>query len=232
MMKGNKIMKGKLYNNITLIDSYNYMMTGLAEMPKMFDFEELAKGYFPHKFNLPQFQNYKGPIPAMEYYFEYEEKKEGIRNKFIAWHAKQVADRVVYDFKEEMRKYCHSDVDILRRGFQKFREMFIGLESADGTLQLGQDPLHYMTIAALVYDGVFRRSYLKPETIKYVTRPSRQSNSADSILWMGWLMSEQGIFIQHAENHGERSVELLKEDGSSYLKKVDENTGILSHSRL
>ena len=146
MMKGNKIMKGKLYNNITLIDSYNYMMTGLAEMSKMFDFEELAKGYFPHKFNLPQFQNYKG-IPAKEYYFVYEEKKKGIRNKFIAWHAKQVAERVVYDFKEEMRKYCHSDVDILRRGFQKFREMFIGLESVDGTLHLGQDPLHYMTIS-------------------------------------------------------------------------------------
>ena len=99
--------------------------------------------------------------------------------------------------------------------------MFINLESADGTLCLGQDPLHYMTIAALAYDGVFRRSYLKPETIKYCTRPSRQSYSADSILWMGWLMSEQGIFIQHAENHGERRVELTKEDGTTYLKKVD-----------
>ena len=28
IMKGNKIFKGKLYNNITLIDSYNYSMTG------------------------------------------------------------------------------------------------------------------------------------------------------------------------------------------------------------
>ena len=62
---------------------------------------------------------------------------------------------MVYDFKEELRKYCHSDIDILRRGFQKFREMFIGLESADGTLHLGQDLLYYMTIAALAYDSVF-----------------------------------------------------------------------------
>ena len=37
---------------------------------------------------------------------------------------------------------------------------------------------------------------------------------------MGWLMSEQEIFIQHAKNHGERSVELMKEDASTYLKKV------------
>ena len=46
IMKGNKIMKGKLYNDITLVDSFNYIMSGLAEMPKMFAFKELAKGIF------------------------------------------------------------------------------------------------------------------------------------------------------------------------------------------
>ena len=40
IMKGDRIMKGKLYNDITLIDSFNYMMTGLSEIPKMFAFEE------------------------------------------------------------------------------------------------------------------------------------------------------------------------------------------------
>ena len=34
-------------------------------------------------------------------------------------------------------------------------------------------------------------------------------------------MKEEVIFIEHAENHGERKVELTKEDGLSYLKKVD-----------
>ena len=34
IMKGNNIIKGKLYNNVTL--------DGLAEMPKMFGFEEFA----------------------------------------------------------------------------------------------------------------------------------------------------------------------------------------------
>ena len=56
---------------------------------------------------------------------------------------------MVYDFKTEMTKYCQLDVDILRHIFQKFREMFITLKNAEGTKQLGQDPLHYMTIAAL-----------------------------------------------------------------------------------
>ena len=59
-------MKGKLYTDITLVDSFKYMMNGLAEMPKMFAFEELAKGYFPNKFNIRQLQNFVGPIPAVE----------------------------------------------------------------------------------------------------------------------------------------------------------------------
>ena len=34
-------------------------------------------------------------------------------------------------------------------------------------------------------------------------------------------MKEEDIFIEHAENHGERKLELTKADGLSYLKKVD-----------
>ena len=34
-------------------------------------------------------------------------------------------------------------------------------------------------------------------------------------------MQEHNMFIQHAENHGERTLELRKEDGTTYLKKVD-----------
>ena len=94
----------------------------------MFDFEELAKG--------SHFQNYIGPIPAVEYFSKYEEKEEGIRTKLLAWHTQQVAERVVYNLREEMQKYSHSDVDILQCGFQKFRERFITLQSADGKRDL------------------------------------------------------------------------------------------------
>ena len=38
---------------------------------------------------------------------------------------------------------------------------------------------------------------------------------------MSHVMKEEDIFIEHAENHGERKIELTKEDGFSYLKKVD-----------
>jgi hypothetical protein len=36
IMRGNKIIKGYLFNNITLIDSYNYLSTSLSAFPKMF----------------------------------------------------------------------------------------------------------------------------------------------------------------------------------------------------
>jgi hypothetical protein len=69
-----------------------------------------------------------------------------------------------------MKKYCHSDVDILRRGLQEFRQLFINMTDVHTGKELGTDPLLYMTIAALAYDGVYRRHYLLPDTIKYVGR--------------------------------------------------------------
>jgi hypothetical protein len=41
-----------------------------------------------------------------------------------------------------------------------------------------------MTIAALAYDGVYRKHYLQPDTIKYVGRPKRGNYSAISIEWL------------------------------------------------
>ena len=73
---------------------------------------------------------------------------------------------MVYNFNTEMTKFCNLDVDFLRRSFQKFREMFITLKNAEGMKQLRQAPLHYMTIAALAYDGIIRGSYLPLETLK------------------------------------------------------------------
>ena len=78
-----------------------------------------------------------------------------------------------------------------------------------------------MTIAALAYDGISRRSYLRAQTIKYVEWPPWSNYSADSVLWMSYVMARDNIFIQHAENHGERRIELTRANGLPYLKKVD-----------
>ena len=220
VMRGNKIIKGYLFNDITLIDSFNYLSQGLSTFPKMFDLEELSKGYFPHFFNITPFQNYKGPIPDKEWY-GYREMKPAQQRAFILWHDQQVAQKVEFDFQAEMRKYCHSDVDILRRGMQEFRRLFIEMKDVNTEKELGTDPLLYMTIAALAYDGVYRRHYLLPDTIKYVGRPKRGNYSAVSIEWMEYVMTKRNVFIQHAENNEEYEAMLYKPSGEAYLKKVD-----------
>jgi G:T-mismatch repair DNA endonuclease (very short patch repair protein) len=220
VMNGNKIIRGHFFNKISLIDSYNYLCNGLAEFPKMFELQELHKGYFPHLFNIPQFQDYVGVIPDVEWYGANEMKPEK-REKFLQWHAVQVSSKVEFNLKEELRAYCHSDVDILRRGFEKFRQMFITLTDLDGNL-IGGDPLSYFTIVSLAFDGIYRRHYMEPGSIRYLPRPKKSNYSASSLVWLEAVMKQEGVFIQHAENGGEHLVELVREDnGERFLKEVD-----------
>ena len=220
IMRGQKIIKGYLFNDITLIDSYNYISAPLSTMPKMFGFQELNKGYFPHYFNLEPFQNYEGPLPAKEWY-GYNEMKPKAQKDFLIWYEQQVRDEVVFNFQKEMDKYCVTDVDILRRGMQEFRRLFIEMKDPNTDKSLGSDPLNYMTIASLAYDGVYRRHYLQNNTIKYVGRPKRGNYSAVSIEWMEHEMATKNIFIQHSENNEEYEALLSKPSGEQYLKKVD-----------
>jgi len=152
------------------------------------------------------------------------------QEKFLVWYEKQIADKTVFNFREEMHKYCLTDVDILRRGMQKFREDFMTLKDIHGEKDLGVDPLNFMTIASLAYDGVYRRCYLQENTVKYVARPKRGNYSAVSIEWMEHLMMSNNIFIQHSENNEEYKVTLAKPSGDLYKKKVvgyDRNTNMV-----
>lgn len=220
IMRGQKIIKGYLFNDITLIDSYNYISAPLSTMPKMFGFQELNKGYFPHFFNLEPFQNYVGPIPSKEWY-GYNEKKPKDQTAFLKWYNQQVKDEVVFDFQKEMDKYCVTDVDILRRGMEELRRLFMEMKDINTDKPLGSDPLNYMTIASLAYDGVYRKHYLLENTIKYVGRPKRGNYSVVSIEWMEHVMASKNRFIQHSENGEEHEVLLSKPSGEQYLKKVD-----------
>ena len=46
---------------IKFIDSLNFIPMRLADFPKTFGIDELAKGYFPHLFNKKENENYVGP---------------------------------------------------------------------------------------------------------------------------------------------------------------------------
>ena len=108
--------------NIKFIDSLNFIPMSLSKFPKTFGMTELCKGYFPHLFNKEENQDYVGPIPPTPYYSPNGMKPE-TREAFLAWHKKQVEDDYVFHFKNEIVKYCRSDVDILRKCCMEFREM-------------------------------------------------------------------------------------------------------------
>ena len=55
-------------DNIYLIHSMSFFQMLLAAFPKTFRLTELKKGYFPHKFNIPEHQDYVGEVTALDYY--------------------------------------------------------------------------------------------------------------------------------------------------------------------
>ena len=198
LLKGQKITSATLIYNIRLVDSYSYVSKPLSALPAIFGVEDLAKGDFPHMFNQPKFQNYRGPIPALEWY-DPETKSTKKRQELIEWHSEQVANKVIFDFNEEMRRYCHMDVTVLRVCMQKFRSMFQNLKTLDGQ-DIGCDPFQYITIAAVAFDGIYRRHFLEEKKIMVVPRPGNDMHSNMQIAWLNEVMRTQNIILNHALN--------------------------------
>ncbi len=109
--------------NIRFIDSLNFVPMALANFPKTFGLDELRKGYFPHLFNKKENQNYIGPIPCEPYYTPNSMSSKN-RKAFQEWYKEQKDSDYVFDFAKEIKAYCTSDVDILRRSCMEFRELF------------------------------------------------------------------------------------------------------------
>ena len=79
------------------------------------------------------------------------------RTLFLKWYEQYQHDR--FDFQKEKIKYCLSDVNILRRGCLKFRDIFMKMTSWDD--REGFDNFkRYITIAS-VCNLVFRSLFLE-----------------------------------------------------------------------
>ena len=129
------------------------LATLLKDFPKTFGLTETAKGYFPHKFNTDEDQNYIGLYPDKQFY-GYEEMKKIDKEKFDEWY--ETTNNKTFNFEKEMYKYCNSDVDILRRGCTKLRELFMQIAHID--------PFQYITIAS-VCQAIYRNEFLPENTI-------------------------------------------------------------------
>ena len=192
--------------NIKFIDSLNFIPMSLAKFPKTFGQDELCKGYFPHRFNKEENQNYIGPIPCQNDY-GVNFMKPGEREAFIAWHDEQVANNYRYDFREEIIKYCRSDVDILRKCCLLYREMFRN--------ETGIDPFNKALTIASYCQEVYRTNFLKKDTIAVFNNDRQlkinQSNVAAK--WISYISEKEDLYIQHGRNGGEKRFNNYSLDG-------------------
>ena len=183
--------------DIKFIDSLNFIPMPLAKFPETFGQDELCKGYFPHAFNKDENQNYVGPIPCQNDY-GVNFMKPGERDAFIAWHDEQVANNYRYDFREEIIKYCRSDVDILRKCCLLYREML--------RKETDIDPFNKSLTIASYCQEVYRTNFLKKDTIAIFNNDRqwkiKQSNVA--VTWLTHISEKEDLYIQHVRNGGEK----------------------------
>ena len=183
--------------SVRFIDSLNFLQMPLKSFPKTFGMNELKKGYFPHYFNKECNKAYIGPMPSKNNY-GFNQMKPDERTKFLKWYEERVNENYVFDFKKEILEYCHSDVDILRRGIMKLRENFIQLENIN--------PLRYITIASVCMT-IYRSNYMPNKTIAIVPEYAKTDNySKMSIMWLNYMSKAKGLNIQHALNGGEKKL--------------------------
>ena len=199
------------HDRIRFIDSLSFFQMPLSAFPKTFGLTDACKGYFPHKFNHPDHQNYVGPFPALDYYMPETMPPEG-KQALETWHQDQRDN--VFDFRKELVKYCKSDVRLLKQGCLTFKRLFETLT--------GFNPFEHITIASACNRDL-RMNRMIPNSI--ASEPvrgwhNRINQSRAGREWLTWCDNQrreqvlqqqlfnrphpnQCYFVQHVGNGGE-----------------------------
>lgn len=120
MGTGTKMLHFK-HKNLVFKDSLSFLNMPLTNFTNTFGLTELKKGWFPHKFSKLENFHYEGTIPDLHYY-EPQDTSKDKKKASEDWHAKQVLNGEVWNFKKELLSYCESDVKLLKEGCLKFAE--------------------------------------------------------------------------------------------------------------
>ena len=128
LRNGCKLLEVK-HDSIRFIDCISFFQMPFSAFPKTFGLTELRKGYFTHKFNIPENQEYVGLISAIDYYMPEALSPRG-RQEFEKWHQEQRNKHEVFDFQKELVVYCKSDVRLLIEGCLTFKRLFEHITNA------------------------------------------------------------------------------------------------------
>ena len=183
-------------SNIRFIDSLSFLAMPLSKFPSTFDLPSV-KGYFPHYFNVPGNENYRGPLPAPEFY-GVDRMMAKARNELLQWHREQTSKGTIFDFQEEILKYCRLDVDILEKGCLEFRKLFMSLTSSKH--YKGIDPLKHCVTLPSACNLVFRTLFLKPNVIPLLPHKGftpKKPQSRKALRWLHLQSKDLNCNIEH-----------------------------------
>ena len=167
---GSKIMILELKDlQMRFVDSLNFLTMRLDAFPKTFGLKELKKGFFPHYYNTAENFNYIGKIPPMRY-FGYNAMDIKKREEFIKWWVHKRLTNYEWNMYDEMKSYCISDVDILRRSCIIFRELYLDIADID--------PFTYTTIASVCL-AIFKHNFIVdcPDELKELAQAGGENSS-------------------------------------------------------
>lgn len=166
---GRKIMAMTVYTYIRFQDSLCHIAASLAQFPAIFGLDETRykKGFFPYLFNVPEFQQYRGAIPAIKY-FEPNMMPRKKRQEFLEWYALQ--RNTHYDFQAELLAYCRSDVNILAHSLEKYMR--------EGLANNQLNPLECLTIASYALQ-CYKTNHMPEDQVAFLS-PEAQLMARDA----------------------------------------------------
>jgi len=184
------------HDRIRFIDSLSFFQMPLSAFPKTFGLTEPKKGYFPHKFNLPEHQTYVDIVPALDYYMP-ETMAPKAKQELEKWHQEQRNQNVVFDFKKELVAYCESDVRLLKEGCLTFKRFF--------EAQAGFNPFEHITISSACNRDLCMNRMIPNSIANEPVRGwrNRMNHSNVALEWLTWCDQQQPQNIQHAGNASE-----------------------------
>ena len=215
---------------ITFKDSLCFLPMPLVDLPETFNLVELQKGWFPHAFHTRENLTYKGCIPAKQY-FQPNAMKPPKRKAFDTWYMTELARNDEYVLWDELNKYYHSDVMVLKAACLKFIQEF--------KEEAGFNPIEKCATIASACNLFWRRDVIPENTIAIEPLNGwRGANVNQSKAALEWLCYEDFKLgenrLRHVRNGGEQKViiqgEAMSVDGyDETTKTVYEFHGCFYH---
>jgi len=156
IIKKNQVLKlVGMYHSKKLIfkDSYAIIPRALRDFGKMFDLP-VEKELFPYRYydiQLNKGEYIRGSIEDASWFFTGSDKNEFIRRVKTGSDNKYDPDKKFFNMKKYCEYYCMRDVEVLKLGYEKFRD-FISKE-------FGIDILAYVSISSIANEIMCRKVY-------------------------------------------------------------------------